>query len=218
MHQPLAHRGFIGYTGSINQRGETVDQEAKLAILAHIAQALNDAGVVWGLGASAMLYYEGVTDAFEDFDLLIAQGSLPTAQQALEELGAIPSPPAAPSSTYATAHFQEYTWQGVELDLLCGFAVRRKEGVFSFPFDATRIARHAEQRGVPIPLCSLADWFVLYLLMPGRAKKALLIAQHWKVQRTAEPRAWLNLWLRNRLPGDVRERVMALYAELGNLQ
>ena len=191
-----------------------MEQEAKLAALAAIAKAFNAAGIVWGLGASALLYYEGVVDTFADLDLFIQRESMADAQRVLLELGAVALPPAPPSGMYATAQFQEYAFQGVDLDLLCGFAIRRKEGIFSFPFDETCVARHALQDGVPIPLCALADWYVLYLLMSGREKKAALVAQALKATPTAGHRAWLSRWLRHRLPGDVRERVLTLYTEL----
>ncbi len=191
-----------------------MENSRMLAALAEAARALNSAGVVWALGGSALLFLEGVTDTFQDFDLVIAQEHIAAAQRAFEALGAFALPPAAPSGAYATAHFQEYTLHGVDFDLLGGFALRRRDTVFPYPFDETRIARFADVEGALIPLCSLADWYVLYLLMPGRAKRAALLAQHLKDNPSFNHRIWLNTWLRSRLPGDIRERVMKLYNAL----
>lgn len=192
-----------------------MDEDRKLAALAKAAHALNRAGVTWGVGASALLYLEGVTEEFRDFDLLVTPETLGAARRALLGASAQEAPPAPPSGAYASEAFWEYTLDGAELDVICGFAIKRKDGVFRYPFDRERVARWADVQGERVPLSPLEDWYVLYLLMSGRAKNAALLARHLKAHPDAHSRAWLNGWLSNRLPGDVRERVMALYTALG---
>ena len=46
--------------------------------------------------------------------------------------------------------------------------------------------------------------------MPGRSHKARLIADYLTVHPQIERSAWLNTWLTERLPGDVREQVLRL--------
>jgi len=86
--------------------------------------------------------------------------------------------------------------------------------MYRYPFDADRVAENAELLGEQIPLTPLADWVVLYLLMPRRGKSAVLLARYLKSRSQPEDRAWLNLWLNHRLPGDVREKVLQLYSAL----
>ena len=191
-----------------------MEDETKLAALAQAARALNAAGVLWAVGASALLYFEGVAEEFNDFDLLVFPEHLSAAQKAFATLGAEALPQSAPSKTYATQAFCEYRLNGVDFDLLCNFAIRRKDATYGYPFDETRVSGSIAILGERVPLTPLADWFVLYLLMPGRAKKATLIAHHLKAEPKDSSRAWLNLWLHNRLPGDVREQVFNLYTAL----
>lgn len=191
-----------------------MEAEEKLIVLAKVARALNVAHVIWAVGASALLYLEGAAEDFADFDLLIAPESLSVADNVFEALGALRREPTPPVAAYATASFIEYTLDGAEFDLLCDFAIRRKDTVYRYPFDLERIAGSTYLHGVSLPLCPLADWFVLYQLMPGRSKKAVLISRYLKANQRSDCRAWLSQWLRSRLPGEVRESVIALYNAL----
>ena len=188
----------------------------KLAALAKAAQALNRAGAVWALGGSALMYFRQLVEDFHDFDLLVAPQSMAAARTALLSAGARSRPAPPPNPAFATACFETYTLDGAEFDILCDLAVQRKETLCRYPFDADRIDGTADEQGARIPLCPLADWFVLYLLMPARAKKAVLISRHLMAHPSGSDRYWLNRWLCNRLPGDVRERVLALYHCLGD--
>ena len=187
-----------------------MEEQAKLAALARVARALNDRGVTWAVGASAMLYLEGVVTTFNDIDLILAEDDLPTAQAAMLSAGATALPPAPPVSAYRSVFFSEYQLDDVDFDLLCGFTVRRGDAAYRYPFGKDRIANVTELSGTPVPLCALADWYVLYLLMPGRSHKARLIADYLTAHPQVERGAWLNDWLTERLPGDVREQVLRL--------
>ena len=92
--------------------------------------------------------------------------------------------------------------------------MRRREAVYRYTLDAERVARFTAVRGERVPLCPLADWYVLYLLMPGRAKKAALIGRYLREHPMRDSRAHLSRWLSNRLPGETREAVLALYRDL----
>ena len=188
---------------------------SNLAVLAKAARALNMAGVVWGVGASALLYLLGLVDSYNDIDLIVAAEHETAARLALEGLGAQAQPPAPPSAAYETGSFVEYQLDGVDFDLLCDFTIRRKDAVYRYPFGRERVAEWVDVQGERAPLCPLEDWYVLYLLMPGRQKRATLIGHHLHANPREHSRLWLNRWLSTRLPGDVRERVMALYNDIG---
>lgn len=193
-----------------------MDVGEKLAALAKAGRALNSAHVEWAVGASALLYLTDIVEDFNDIDLLITPQTLPEARNALLSAGARSRPAPPPNPAYATASFEEYKLDGEDFDVMGDLAIRRKEAVCRYPFDADRIGGFADLQGVRIPLCPLADWFVLYLLMPARIKKATLIGRHLIQRPSAADRLWLNEWLSNRLPGDVRERVLTLYRNLNS--
>mgnify|MGYP001442158330 CR=1 len=191
--------------------GIAVNAEEKVAVLARAAAALNAANVTWAVGASALLYFEGVTDTFNDLDLLIAEGDMLSAEQAMFFAGATQLPSPGPTSAYVTRQYSKFRLDDVDFDLLCGFSLRRKGEVYEYPFGPDHIAYVAQAQGVPVPLSPLADWFILYLLMPDRGRRAVQIARYLKAHPRKERRKWLTMWLSGRLPGDVRERAMALF-------
>jgi len=97
-----------------------MEPQAGLDALAKAAHELNRAGVVWALGASALMYVKGVVETFHDVDLLIQPEHMPAAHQAFVLAGATPKPPAAPSTVYASTFFEEFSLDGVDFDLLGG--------------------------------------------------------------------------------------------------
>ncbi|MCE5343355.1 MAG: hypothetical protein LLF96_07205 [Eubacteriales bacterium] len=187
-----------------------MEREEKQNALAKAAHALNAAGICWAVGASALLSFEGISDGFNDLDLLITSGQMAAAWQAMRDCGAIELPSPTPSPVYATAEFDEYRLDGVDFDLLCGFAIRYEGAVYRYPFSADRIAKTVRMLGETVPLSPLADWFVLYQLMPGRTGKAEAIARYLRARPQAEWAPWLADWLSGPLPDAIRSRVLAL--------
>ena len=95
-----------------------MESDHKLRVLALIAEKLNSARVVYAGGASAMLFLRGVVDTFHDVDLLIAEPDAARAAAVLRSLGTMA--PQERHSDYPTHIFQEYTIDGVEVDLIAG--------------------------------------------------------------------------------------------------
>ncbi len=187
-----------------------MEEKTTFPALGKAARALNAAGVEWALGASAMMYFRGLTDTFHDYDLLIADGHMDTAKAALLAAGAVVAPPKAPSDVYVSKQFAECTLDGAEFDLLCGFSIRVENAVYTYPFTGARtqgIQRVAEET---VPLAPLADWYVLYLLMPGREARAAEIAAYLRAQPPETYGGFLTLWLEGALPPAVRVQVEAL--------
>ena len=48
------------------------EEQKKIELLQKIAHRLNEAHVQWALGASMLLYFKGITSAFHDIDLMVA--------------------------------------------------------------------------------------------------------------------------------------------------
>ena len=53
--------------------------EEKLRVLSHIARRLNDEGILWALGASTMLYLNGIAEKFDDLDVMVDTEQAPRA-------------------------------------------------------------------------------------------------------------------------------------------
>jgi hypothetical protein len=194
---------------------EAENIKKKCAALAGIARALNGAKVTWAVGASALLYFYELTDTFNDFDLLICLEDIDRAKTAIREAGAQAKHGRVPADAgFASAIFEEYQLDGADFDVLCDFTICRKDALYRYPFSAERVAGSVVAEGENIPLAALEDWYVLYLLMSGRGKKATMIARRLKERPEEAHRERFSYWLNSRLPGDTRERVFRLFTEL----
>ncbi|MGF7034478.1 hypothetical protein J2T17_005429 [Paenibacillus mucilaginosus] len=187
----------------------------QLEALRAAARVLDPAGIPWGLGGSALLYVRGLTGRFpNDLDLLIAEDQAPRAFELLSALG--PSELRAPEEPYCTLHFRRFTLGRSSADLIAGFGIRHSAGVYRLLWRHGEALPRLPLYGTPagIPLTSLEDWYVLYLLLPGRADKAALIEAHW---RDGGPllKDRLSETLGGPLPPAVRERVLAVCRTAG---
>ena len=159
-----------------------MDIEEKLRALAKAAAALNGAGVVYGVGASAMLYLRGIVEDFNDVDLTVAEPDAPRAIAALEALGTMVPPEQRPD--YLTRCFREFEIDGVEVDLIAGMVIVSDDGAaHECPLRREDIDETVSVRGVPVPLHALACWQRYYARM-GRKEKAALVERAIRERRT----------------------------------
>lgn len=146
--------------------------DRKLYVLTRVARELNEAKITWAVGASLLLYLEGITDIFHDIDLMILERDIDRAVAVMERFGK-PSLP-NPACGFKTRRFLEYSIDGVDFDLMAGFVIV-KEGVdYDCSLRPEQIKRGVTLNGVEIPLQSVRDWRRFYDLM-GRTEKVEMI-------------------------------------------
>ncbi len=203
--------------------------------LARVARAFAAAGVPFGVCSSMLLALRGLDVEPHDLDLLVAEGSFDAAREALRGLGADFSPERTqPHAVYGTRRFAEATLDGAEIDLMEGLSVFVPEAEYRFDLRTETVDRLvpapepdalADPDASPalLPLTSLEDWFVLYLLIPGRAAKAAGIERHLRAhppEGAAREDACRRLKeaIDRPLPEEVRMQTIALYHMLRTTQ
>lgn len=144
----------------------------QLAALSKLARALNRENVLWALGGSMLLYCSGIPTEVHDLDIFIAERDVPAAERAMLRLGK--KKPEKPNTGFCSRYFGEFVTDGVEVDVIAGFAVVTPEGVQTFPLMETEISSRMEIGGEEIPLHSLCAWRMYYALM-GRTEKVCLL-------------------------------------------
>ena len=76
-------------------------------------QICESAHVQWALGASMLLYFKGITSAFHDIDLMVADHDAECVRTILLEMGELrPSDP-GPNSMYRTKTFMEFLIESI---------------------------------------------------------------------------------------------------------
>lgn len=134
------------------------------------------------------------------------------APQAFELLSALgPSELRAPEAPYCTLHFRRFTLGRSSADLIGGFGIRHGAGIYRLLWRQGEALPRLPLYGTPagIPVTSLEDWYVLYLLLPGRADKAALIEAYWRDGGPLQ-KDRLREALEKPLPVEVRERVLTV--------
>lgn len=137
--------------------------EKKLLVLSKIAKALNEHHITWALGASGMLYFNGITASFHDLDIMVSEACIEEAKAALSALGCPLE--RKPNPQYQTKHFLEYTIDCVEVDVIAGFVIVKDGISHPAPFDETHIEKSVTVNGQTVPLQRLSDWAGYYALM-----------------------------------------------------
>jgi len=175
-----------------------------LDTLVYIAEKLNQAGIVWGVGASMLLNMHGIADKPNDIDILVDIKDIDKADQILSGIGE--KKPGEKHGRYSTKYFYEYVINGFDIDVMSGLQINHIGGVFSYAFDYESIADIRNVNGVGIPLTSLEDWFVIYQLIPGRAAKVEMIENYLIANGVAKPEYLLKA-LEDNLPVEIKDKI-----------
>jgi hypothetical protein len=176
-------------------------------VLAKIGKALNDACVLWGVGASLMLKSYGLADAPKDIDIIVSIEDVEKTDTILQSLGERKTWEKA--ATYSTKYFYEYVIDGIDIDVISGMRINFDGGCFEYPFDALSIVQHLNICGEDIPMTSLEDWYVLYQIIPDRMTKVAIIETYLKTNGI-KYRNILERSLEGTLPKEVRSHIRGL--------
>ena len=149
-----------------------ITADDKLRVLGRIAALLNGADVTWAVGASAMLYFSGIVTDFHDIDIMVTADDAIRAKELLLTIGTLEPPNQL--SKYATKHFFEFIIDGVEVDIMGGFAIIQNGQTIDCSLTADKITSSVNVGGEKVPLQSPALWREYYALM-GREQKVQII-------------------------------------------
>lgn len=147
----------------------------KLAVLTKIAREFAQAGITWALGASMLLYFKGITPDFHDIDLMVANDDADAARDILARLGC--QLPPNPNAKYRTKCFLEFVIDGVDVDMMAGFAIVSDGVLHDCSLQREEIVETLTLAGARIPLQSIARWQEYYAWM-GRQDKVRMIGAY----------------------------------------
>lgn len=178
-----------------------------LNTLTFMGDKLNKANILWGVGASILLNQYGLVDKPNDIDIFVYVDHIEKANEVLEAIGI--KRKWEKTTTYSTKYFYEYVINGVDVDVMAGFAINHEAGTYEYVFDNTSILQTQKINGVEIPFTSLEDWYVLYQLIPNREAKVKLIEEYLFSHRIKN-KYLLERALDGNLPLQVKKRIVTL--------
>jgi hypothetical protein len=95
---------------------------------------------------------------------------------------------------------------------MSGFGINHNEGTYILELTKDSIVSESKKP----PLTTLEDWYVLYLLIPGKVEKANIIEQNWRITGRINCRI-LEAAYKKELPTNVKLRIEKMLS-IGNHQ
>ncbi len=146
--------------------------EKKIEVLKQIAHRFNEAHIIWALGASMLLYFKGITQEFQDIDLMVVNDDVERVRIILSEMGEIQPP--NPNPKYRTKTFMEFIINSIDVDVMAGFSIISDGKIFDCSLQEEQIVEKMPLGTELIPLQSPLLWREYYRLM-GRTEKVKMI-------------------------------------------
>ena len=146
--------------------------EIKIATFLKVAKILNENNITWAVGASLLLYFKGITDKFNDIDLMIAEKDIEKTTNIFLSLGK--EYPKSPNLQYKSKCFLAFNIDGIDFDIISGFVIVNNNCDHYFPLEKNSIAEYFCLKNISVPLQSVNDWLTYYTLM-NRIEKIEMI-------------------------------------------
>lgn len=183
-------------------------------LILKIAREFRKAKIHWGIGGSKLLNFYGITNTVNDLDILVSKENIEEALQTLLKLG---TPLEIPNkSEYLTESFHRFEVEGIELDLMSDFKIEHEAGVYDFQFDSTTKVQTVQLGDEEIPLTSLEEWYIAYLLMKNRESKVQMIEDYFIKEKKLDLGLLMNR-MQQGIPIDVLMQINRLVIEVREL-
>ena len=137
--------------------------EEKIDLLKRIAHRFEEEKVEWALGGSMMLYFKEIVPSFDDIDLMIFFSDVDRVRHILSEMGELK--PIKPKEKYRTKSFMEFSIEGIDVDVMAGFAIVYEGNVVDCSLEKEQIVEMLPLGTESIPLQSPLLWREYYRLM-----------------------------------------------------
>ncbi|MEG0069862.1 hypothetical protein [Cetobacterium sp.] len=147
----------------------------KIDVLLKVAKKLNTSNITWAIGASLLLYIKGITNEFNDIDIMVAESDVEKTKQILLSFGELQ--PKNPNEKYKTKCFMEFKINGIDFDIIAGFVIVKNNTEYYFPLKKNDIKEIICIHNTPLPLQSIEEWLLYYKLM-DRIEKVEIIDKY----------------------------------------
>lgn len=200
-----------------------------------MCEAFEKEGVKWNLFCSSSLFFLGITDDFNDFDLLIDKDSIESAKSVLKSLGMqihreemygfeiseenfkpedikalVKLMTKATGGKFASDRYIDFASDdGVEVDVISGFRVGAMNTQYLYEYSENRLD-YVEVCGYSIPVVCPEAQFVLYAMMecwqPQRKFKRRLLKDFIEENGIHYPEV-LEGALKERIPSWIKNKI-----------
>lgn len=176
-------------------------------LLLHLAEKIEKKKLTWAIGGSLMLSLRGFPSIPNDIDIMVTEQDAHILIELLDSV-ATRLPTTSNHSVLTSTHFAKYSLDGIGIDVMANFGVYHANGLYVFPFQSDSID-YLSSKAHTLPICTLEDWYILYLLMPNREDKVQHIEEHIKKHGLLKP-SFLEERLKQPLPLSIQTKIKYL--------
>lgn len=141
-------------------------------LLKEISRKFDSFNVRWAIGGSLLLYFYNIVEEFHDIDIVVDIEDAIKAKEILSELGVFQEQKC--KLNYLTTHFYEFNINGIDIDLIGGFAIKKEDKIYDCSFNSEIVDSYVKIDDKFIPLDSLKKWAKYYALMDRETKVNLI--------------------------------------------
>jgi hypothetical protein len=152
--------------------------ENKIKVLLKITTEFKKNNICWGLGGSLLLYFKGITDFYNDIDIIIDEEDIKKVNTLLKALGY--KNEINNKSEFYTDYYCNFTIDDVDVDVMSNFKILAKKHLYLFEFDKDYEIEYKLVNNILVPLTKVEDWLELYILM-NREEKVIMINDKFKL-------------------------------------
>lgn len=146
--------------------------EDKLNVLLEIGNILNKAGVRWAVGGSLLLYLKGISNQFNDIDIMVLKDDVDKVNDLFSNNDSFKVN--GPNDQFKTFFYCELVIDSVDIDIMAGFAIVYNNEVHDCSLTSEGIVEKILINNVEIPLQSVHDWRRYYVLMERKDKVEMI--------------------------------------------
>lgn len=146
--------------------------DTKLKVLSRMGKRFNEENITWAVGASLLLYLQGIAEDFHDIDIMVSEADAFHMKEVLLRMGV--EQEANSGRNFQSKYFWKFLVDEVEIDVMGGLGILKDGRAYYCPLKEEEITDEVMLNEVKIPLHSVTHWRYLYELM-GRTAKAEMI-------------------------------------------
>lgn len=146
--------------------------DTKLKVLSRMGKRFNEENITWAVGASLLLYLQGIAENFHDIDIMVSEADALHMKEILLHMGR--EQEANSGKNFQSKYFWKFLVDEVEIDVMGGLGILKDGRMYYCPLKEEEITDEVMLNEVEIPLHSVEHWRHLYELM-GRTVKVEMI-------------------------------------------
>jgi hypothetical protein len=173
-----------------------------------VCSNFNQQNIKYAVAFSYVLRHYGIVEKVNDIDIIVASEDIDKAKQILDKIGKSSSE--LKLNEQFSSYFIQYQVNKTKFEIISNLKINFGRGNYQMIFDDKSIQKKLNIEGVTVPLLSLEDLYVIYMLIKGKEEIANKIEIYLK-QKGVKDKDLLIRCLSQELPLVVINRAYVMF-------